>query len=254
MNPKIVISFLIGAGVGVGGSFLGFKKFFEAKMAKEIKEMREYSHECKKYAEEMKKYADEMYELATGKESPKDGFTKEEIIDYISSKELKSEKNAQNSEKTNKINRRKEEYEIKSIEEEFDNIQEAIAKDDQNDYLEALHDYTQYSRDPAAYEHPKEEIGMARIELITALEFDNAMPMNEKIALDYYQEDDILCYEETDEIVQDPEELIGEEALHAFGSPDYEDPDEVFVRNNMRSEDYQIILHENSYRDAVGEY
>ena len=67
MNTKILISFFLGAGVGVGGSFFGFKKFFETKMAKEIKEMREYSHECTKYAEDMKRYADQMYEIVTGK-------------------------------------------------------------------------------------------------------------------------------------------------------------------------------------------
>ena len=72
MNSKIIISFFVGAAVGVSGSFYGFKKYFETKTAKEIKEMRDYAHECNKYAREMKKYADEMYELATGKEAPKE--------------------------------------------------------------------------------------------------------------------------------------------------------------------------------------
>lgn len=254
MNPKIIISFLLGAGVGVGGSFLGFKKFFEVKTAKEIKEMREYSHECRKYADEMKKYADEMYELATGKEAPEKGFTKEEIINYISSEELKLEKNDEKSKIIDKINRRKEENEIKEVEESYNDIQEALEEKEKNDYLDSLHDYTQYSRDRSAYEHPEEEPGIPRIELITGLEFDNSKPMNEKITLYYYEGDDILCFEESEEIIPNPEELIGEEALYAFGSPDYDDPDEIFVRNNMRSEDYQIIKYDTAYKDAVGEY
>lgn len=254
MNPKIIISFLLGAGVGVGGSFFGFKKFFEAKTAKEIKEMREYSHECKKYADEMKKYADEMYELATGKEAPKKGFTKEEIIDYISSEELKLEKNSEKSENIDKINRRKEENEIKEVEESYNDIQEALEEKKRSDYLDSLHDYTRYSRDRSAYEHPEEEPGIPRIELITGLEFDNSKPMNEKITLYYYEGDDVLCFEESEEIIPNPEELIGEEALFAFGSDEYDDPDEIFVRNNMRSADYQIIKYDTAYRDAVGEY
>lgn len=80
------------------------------------------------------------------------------------------------------------------------------------------------------------------------------MPMNEKITLYYYEGDDILCFEESEEIIPNPEELIGEEALHAFGSDEYDDPDEIFVRNNMRSADYQIIKYDAAYKDAVGEY
>ena len=254
MNPKIIISFFIGAAVGVGGSFYGFKKYFETKTAKEIKEMRDYAHECNKYAKEMKKYADEMYELATGKEAPKEGFTKEEIVDYISSKELKLEKNDQNVQFIDKINRRKAENPIIDIEKEYNDLQDALADEEHNDYLDSLHDYTQYSRDASAYEHPEDEPGIARIELISALEYDNSRPMNSKIILSYYEGDDILCYEESDEVIINPEELIGEEALHAFGSPDYDDPDEIYVRNNMRSEDYTIIRHDISYRKAVGEY
>lgn len=254
MNPKIIISFFVGAAIGVGGSFFGFKKYFEAKTAKEIKEMREYAHECKKYAKEMKQYADEMYELATGKEAPKNGFTKDEIINYISSKEDEIVKNDPESEAAKKINRRKEEAEIKSVEESYDDIQEALEEKERSSYLDSLVDYTKYSKDQSSYEHPEDEPGTPRIELITSLEFDNSKPLNEKITLYYYEEDDILCYEESDEIIPNPEELIGDEALHAFGSPDYEDPDEIFVRNNMRSEDYQIIKFETSYLEANGEY
>lgn len=254
MNSKIIISFFIGTAAGVGGSFYGFKKYFETKTAKEIKEMRDYAHECNKYAREMKKYADEMYELATGKEAPKEGFTKEEIVDYISSKELKLEKSGQNVQFVDKINRRKDENPIIDIEKEYNDLQDALADEEHNDYLDSLHDYTQYSRDASAYEHPTEEPGIARIELISALEYDNSRPMNSKIILSYYEGDDILCYEESDEVIINPEELIGEEALHAFGSPDYDDPDEIYVRNNMRSEDYTIIRHDISYREAVGEY
>ena len=240
MNPKVIISFFVGAATGVGGSFIFFKKYFEKKMAKEILEMREFANDCKRYGIEMKEYADEMYELATGKNAPEDGFNKEEIVDYLS--------------KNNKYNRRNPEKEIVDIEDAYNSVQEAIAEEENNGYLDSLIDYTAYSKDKSAYEHPNDDVGMARIELISAEEYDNSNPMNVKLCLEYYEEDDILCYEETGEIVENPEELIGMEALHAFGSPDYEDPDEIFVRNNQKSADYQVILHDGSYKDAYGGY
>ena len=280
MSPMVIISFFAGAGVGVGGSYFVLKKHYEKVTAKEIAEMREYANECKKYGDDMKRYADEMYELMTGKEMPEKGFTREEMIDYISSEELKIAESGQKSPIIDKINRRKEENEIKSIEEcyndiqdalkdsmlnqeneeiksieeAYDDIQDALFEKENSNYLDSLVDYTKYAKDQSAYEHPNEEIGMPRIELITALEYDNSKPMNEKIILNYYQEDDILCYEENEEIIENPEELIGQEALYAFGSPDYDDPDEIFVRNNQRNEDYQIILYESAYSEMVGEY
>lgn len=240
MNMKVIFSFFCGAAVGVGGSFFFFKKYFETKATKEILEMREWAQECKKYGAEMKKYADEMYELATGKEAPSEGFTKEEMVDYLS--------------KNNKINRRNPKKEIIDVEESYNDIQEAISEKKNNDYLSSLTDYTKYSKDKTAFEHPNDEVGIPRIELITAEEYDNSKALYSKIGLEYYAEDDILCYEADGSIIQNPEELIGIEALHAFGSPDYEDPNEVFVRNNQKSADYQVILFEGSYLNAYGGY
>lgn len=257
MSPKIVISFFVGAGVGVAGSFFGFKKYFEMKTAQEIKEMRDYAHECQKYAKEMKKYADEMYESITGKKPPEEGFSKEEIIEYIAQNNLDKDYITTDPETgAVKFNRRREEAEIKSIEEEYDNIQDALTQSTLNNesYLNSLTDYTKYGKDPSAFEAPIEDVGVPRIELISSMEYDNSKPLNEKLMLSYYEDDDILCYEETAEIIQNPEELIGMEALHAFGSPDYEDPDEIFVRNNQRSEDYVITRFEGSYREVYGDY
>lgn len=239
MNAKIIISFFFGAGAGFGGCYLFLKKHFEKKMADEINQMHEYAYECKKYGHEMKKYADDMYELATGKEAPKEGFTDEEIKNYLK--------------KDSKINRRLEEKEIINIEEAYDDIQEAVAEKERNDYTQSLTDYTQYSKDKSAYEHPNDEPGIPRIELITAEEYDLTPPLYSKVILSYYEDDDILCYEESNEIVENPEALIGVEALHAFGSPDYEDPNEIFVRNNQNGCDYQVILYEGSYQEMFGD-
>ena len=52
MNIKLILAFTAGTGVGVGGSFIFFKRYFEKKAEKEIAEMREWAHECKKYGNE----------------------------------------------------------------------------------------------------------------------------------------------------------------------------------------------------------
>lgn len=68
----------------------------------------------------------------------------------------------------------------------------------------------------------------------------------EQIELTYYA-DQILA-DENDEIVEDVEEAIGFESLSHFG--EYED-DSVFVRNDERRCDYQILLDQGLYSDIA---
>lgn len=68
----------------------------------------------------------------------------------------------------------------------------------------------------------------------------------EQIELTYYA-DQILA-DENDEIVEDVEETIGFESLSHFG--EYED-DSVFVRNDERRCDYQILLDQRLYSDVA---
>lgn len=68
----------------------------------------------------------------------------------------------------------------------------------------------------------------------------------EQIELTYYA-DQILA-DENDEIVEDVEDAIGFESLSHFG--EYED-DSVFVRNDERRCDYQILLDQGLYSDIA---
>lgn len=68
----------------------------------------------------------------------------------------------------------------------------------------------------------------------------------EQISLTYYA-DQILA-DENDEIVEDVEETVGFESLNHFG--EFED-DSVFVRNDMRKCDYEILLDERTYSEAA---
>lgn len=68
----------------------------------------------------------------------------------------------------------------------------------------------------------------------------------EKISLTYY--DDQVLADENDDIIDDIEDTVGFESLTHFG--EYED-DSVFVRNDERKCDYEILLDHRNYSDAI---
>lgn len=68
----------------------------------------------------------------------------------------------------------------------------------------------------------------------------------ETISLTYYS--NYILADENDEIVEDVENTVGSESLSHFG--EYED-DSVFVRNDMRKCDYEILLDLSPYKGAV---
>lgn len=65
------------------------------------------------------------------------------------------------------------------------------------------------------------------------------------ISLTYYK--DKVLTDELNEIVEDIEETVGEESLNHFG--EYED-DSVFVRNDSKRCDYEILLVDQFYSDV----
>ena len=69
----------------------------------------------------------------------------------------------------------------------------------------------------------------------------------ETISLTYYS-DGILA-DDNDEIIEDVEGTVGEDSLEHFG--EYE-PDSVYVRNDRRKCDYEILLDERAYSDIAG--
>lgn len=70
----------------------------------------------------------------------------------------------------------------------------------------------------------------------------------ERISLTYYA--DQVLVDENDEIIEDVEETVGFESLNHFG--EYED-DSVFVRNDAKKCDYEILLDQKLYSDVIDE-
>lgn len=68
----------------------------------------------------------------------------------------------------------------------------------------------------------------------------------EQISLTYYA-DQVLA-DENDNIIEDVDDVVGEESLSHFG--EYED-DSVFVRNDSRNCDYEILLDERFYSEVA---
>lgn len=65
------------------------------------------------------------------------------------------------------------------------------------------------------------------------------------VSLTYYA-DDVLTYEEDDELIDNRDEIVGNDAVNHFG--EYED-DSVFVRNDAKKCDYEILYDQRNYHD-----
>lgn len=68
----------------------------------------------------------------------------------------------------------------------------------------------------------------------------------DQISLTYYA-DGVLA-NENDEVIKDVEDAVGIDSLNRFG--EYED-DSVFVRNDARKCDYEILLDQRTYSEVV---
>lgn len=67
----------------------------------------------------------------------------------------------------------------------------------------------------------------------------------DQISLTYYA--DSVLADDNDEIIEDVEETVGFESLNHFG--EYED-DSVFVRNDARKCDFEILLDQRTYSEV----
>ena len=68
----------------------------------------------------------------------------------------------------------------------------------------------------------------------------------EKISLTYFA-DGVLA-DDADEAIEDVDEIVGSDALNHFG--EYED-DSVYVRDDRKMVDYEILLDTRNYEDFI---
>lgn len=106
----------------------------------------------------------------------------------------------------------------------------------------ARHNYTSYSNN---INEKGGDVMTDRPYVISPDEFGD-YPDYETISLTYYN--DKVLTDEYNEIVDDIDDLIGEDSLNHFG--EYED-DSVFVRNDALKVDYEILLDSANYSDIA---
>ena len=104
------------------------------------------------------------------------------------------------------------------------------------------HNYTSYSNN---VDEKGGDVMTDRPYIISPDEFGD-YPDYETISLTYYN--DKVLTDEYNEIVDDIDDLIGDDSLNHFG--EYED-DSVFVRNDALKVDYEILLDPANYRDIA---
>ena len=80
-----------------------------------------------------------------------------------------------------------------------------------------------------------------------AVRAKHARNAEEFYTLSIIQRDGVLA-DENDEVIEDVEDAVGIDSLNHFG--EYED-DSVFVRNDARKCDYEILLDQRTYSEVV---
>lgn len=130
---------------------------------------------------------------------------------------------------------------VESVEETDEGIKVKVAlKDEYQKFTDNL-SYTNYSNMSKSNE--TEDRSVDKPYVIPPEEFGE-MDDYEKISLSYYA-DGVLA-DDMGELVDDVDDIVGLDSLTHFG--EYED-DSVFVRNDVRKCDYEILLEPGNYSD-----
>lgn len=103
--------------------------------------------------------------------------------------------------------------------------------------------YVDYSGNPKSAAKPKEVDDVERPYVISPEEFGEIGYST--MSLTYYN-DGVLTDEDGD-IIEDVDDIVGRDSLDTFG--DYEE-DSVFVRDDRKKTDYEILADERNYSDV----
>ena len=88
------------------------------------------------------------------------------------------------------------------------------------------------------------------ISIITEEEYRKESTKYSNQSLVYYEEDDILVDDYDGSVIDNPEDIVGEEALLKFGDGS-SDPDIVYVRNKTLALQFEIVRKKSSYSKEV---
>lgn len=148
-----------------------------------------------------------------------------------------------------KMDELKNEYPEKDIsEEKEDPVEINEAKKKAEDLAAKLNYNALYNKEPLGQAaETKEE----QIFLISPEQYDSETLLDKRV-LTYWEGDDILSDELSDEIL-DIENIIGIENVAEFGNGFEEDPYVMHIRNNRFGAVYEVTKDERSYSAVVGD-
>ena len=219
---KNVIFFGLGAITGAVAAVLCVKGHYQRIAREEIEEVREVYR---------KKTASK--ELADKNSEAKRAFLDEKI----------GEKEAQNEAKLVKLTEKKDDIRrFEELREPYVQSHNVFSNPPDDDDLSDLEDFP--SDDPYEFlvDHTGPSDGYSEPFVISEEEFASEKLFYDKVMLFYYT-DGIAVLEDTDEVVESIEELIGPDILpKIFDMGTEYDSDTVYVRNDNRSTDYGIIF------------
>ena len=254
MRLQPALYFIAGAAVGVSTAALvlkdKYKKDYEAKAESEIASMREYVEKLRQ--EDKKGDLDSQLEFVVSQDGEWSVEEyKELIFDTLTTKL---------EEMIWSGPRKKKEPKPENLVKKDD--KKAKQKVTYNSFYkendEKLGLYSEKEAEiRAKFEHPEEEYAeevKEKVEKMTdegpkiigADEFDE-FEWHDKVTLLYYTEDDTLVVEETNELIDDPEQLVGD-LIHTSGF-DENDDEVMYVRNIRRGTDYEIAKMYGPYLD-----
>lgn len=127
------------------------------------------------------------------------------------------------------------------VEDQFGNTNNTKEKNGKNPY------YMNYMDAIINSEEEEDDILVSREPYVIMPDQFSELADYDTISLTYYA-DGILA-DDMDEIIEDIDEVVGEDSLNHFG--EFED-DVVYVRNEERKCDYEILRDNDRYEDVVG--
>ena len=136
----------------------------------------------------------------------------------------------------------------KGLRVETNPVDDAMVEEEKKDCEEIIKKcgYTNYSDVAANME--EEEMDDTREPYVIMPDQFSEYADYDTISLTYYA-DGILASDDTDEIIEDIDDVVGEDSLNHFG--EFED-DSVYVRNDERKCDYEILRNNRTYAEVVG--
>lgn len=251
----IFLGFVGGAAVGGIATYFGMKEKFEKHANDIIREYREYSNSrIQKAQNELNKmiasdkFDEEEYNKKVASEPEFEDYTSYSTSD-MDDNDTKPSTGISEALKGISIDS------AKAIKEDMEALSRDVHDRDFDEHMAEREnpeeDISEYDEALAFDKHMHEQAmseGYSDFpRTISASEMLNQKQWYTKLTFSYYAEDNILA-DDQDNLVDDPKDLVGEHFTEFFGMNE-EDLNVIYIRNDDRETDYEIMKIDESYKD-----